>query len=149
MYICLQRLERLWAFTPLQTFSVFMMKGEDMNRKCNRLFTNGKHAILHASPSHDESRRNSIKDGLIQLMGDSSYRLNFDQGKKSNTTASRSILEWVKLQSLVVKCCKMMKIEPCEVSAQRVMQIYTKFANFTGLYFPHFTRFRNQTLKFY
>jgi hypothetical protein len=29
------------------------------------------------------------------------------------------------------------------------MQIYTKFANFTGLYFPHFTTIRNQTLQFY
>ena len=28
-----------------------------------------------------------------------------------------------------------------------VMQIYTKFANFTGLYFPHFTTIRNQTLQ--
>jgi hypothetical protein len=27
------------------------------------------------------------------------------------------------------------------------MQIYTKFANFTGLYFPHFTTIRNQTLQ--
>ena len=31
----------------------------------------------------------------------------------------------------------------------RVMQIYTKFSNFTELYFPHFTKFRNQTLQFY
>jgi hypothetical protein len=31
----------------------------------------------------------------------------------------------------------------------RVMQIHTKFANFTGLYFPHFTTIRNQTLPFY
>jgi hypothetical protein len=29
------------------------------------------------------------------------------------------------------------------------MQIYTRFANFTGLYFPHFTTIRNQTLQFY
>jgi hypothetical protein len=29
------------------------------------------------------------------------------------------------------------------------MQIYTKFANFTGLYVPHFTTIRNQTLQFY
>ena len=29
------------------------------------------------------------------------------------------------------------------------MQIYTKFSNFTGLYFPHFTTIRNQTLQFY
>ena len=30
-----------------------------------------------------------------------------------------------------------------------VIQINTKFANFIGLYFPHFTTFRNQTLQFY
>ena len=28
------------------------------------------------------------------------------------------------------------------------MQIYTKFSNFTGLCFPHFTTIRNQTLQF-
>jgi hypothetical protein len=46
-------------------------------------------------------------------MGDSSYRLNFDQAArrmKSNTTARKSVLEWVKLQRLVAKCCKMKKI---------------------------------------
>jgi hypothetical protein len=45
-------------------------------------------------------------------MGDSSYWLNFDEGKsrtKSNTTATKSILERVKLQRLVAKCCKMKK----------------------------------------
>jgi hypothetical protein len=31
----------------------------------------------------------------------------------------------------------------------RLMQIYTKFANFTGLYFTHFTTIRNQTLQFF
>jgi DNA-directed RNA polymerase len=31
----------------------------------------------------------------------------------------------------------------------RVIQIDTKFANFAGLYFPHFTTFRGQTLQFY
>ena len=30
-----------------------------------------------------------------------------------------------------------------------VIQKYTKFAIFTGLHFPHFTTFRNQTLQFY
>jgi hypothetical protein len=29
------------------------------------------------------------------------------------------------------------------------MQIYTKFANFTGLYFHHFTTIRDQTVQFY
>ena len=31
----------------------------------------------------------------------------------------------------------------------RVIQINTKFANFRGLYFPHFTTFHGQTLQFY
>ena len=31
----------------------------------------------------------------------------------------------------------------------RVIQIYTKFANFTGIYFPHFTTIRNEILQFY
>ena len=31
----------------------------------------------------------------------------------------------------------------------RIIQIYTKSANFTVLYFPHFTTIRNQTLQFY
>jgi hypothetical protein len=30
----------------------------------------------------------------------------------------------------------------------RVIRINTTFANFTGLYFPQFTTFRNQTLQF-
>jgi hypothetical protein len=30
----------------------------------------------------------------------------------------------------------------------RAIQIYTKFANFTGLYFPQFTTIHNQTLQF-
>jgi hypothetical protein len=29
------------------------------------------------------------------------------------------------------------------------MQIYTKFSNFTGLYFPHFKTIRNPTLQFF
>jgi hypothetical protein len=45
-------------------------------------------------------------------MDDSSYRLNFDLGKKkkSISTTRKSILILVKLQSLVAKCCKMGKI---------------------------------------
>ena len=31
----------------------------------------------------------------------------------------------------------------------RRFTVYTKFANFTGLYFPHFTTIRNQTLQIY
>jgi hypothetical protein len=82
------------------------------------------------------------------------------------------MLKLVTLQSLAAKCCngcgkdsparfanfvlicitrgKMHHIwaesgafSPC------VIQINTKFANFAGLYFPHFTTFRCQTLQFY
>ena len=31
----------------------------------------------------------------------------------------------------------------------RVIRIHTKFANFAGLDFPHFTAFRDQILQFY
>ena len=49
-------------------------------------------------------------------MDDPSYRLNFDLGKKNEftqiyiTTARKSVLKLVNLQSLVAKCCKMRKI---------------------------------------
>ena len=33
----------------------------------------------------------------------------------------------------------------CGKPFPRVVQRYTKFINFTGLYFPHFTIFSNQT----
>jgi hypothetical protein len=53
---------------------------------------------------------NIVKTEYIN--GDSSYRLNFDLGKKKKpiTTARKSMLKLVKLQSLVAKCCKMTKI---------------------------------------
>jgi hypothetical protein len=46
------------------------------------------------------------------LIDDSSYRLNVDlvKKKKSITTARKSMLKLVKLQSLAAKCCKMRKI---------------------------------------
>ena len=34
-------------------------------------------------------------------------------------------------------------------SFSRAIQKYKKIAKFTGLYFPHFMLFRNQTLQFY
>jgi hypothetical protein len=45
-------------------------------------------------------------------MDDSSYRRNFDPDKKNETItiAGKSILKWVKLQSLVGNCCKTRKI---------------------------------------
>ena len=46
----------------------------------------------------------------LKIMDDSSYRLNFDPDRigrtKSITTARKSILKLVKLQSLVAKYCK-------------------------------------------
>ena len=87
------------------------------------------------------------------------------------TTARKSILKLVKLQSLVTKCCKMRKIwhfkcskfcillycvqKFAPLSAQKwctflhIIQKHTKFAKFAGLYSPHYTTFRDQTLQFY
>ena len=75
-----------------------------------------------------------------------------------------------KMQSSAVKCCKMQKIQPCEVGKfciylyygqksdnqlilliiifLRVIQMYTKFAKFARLYFLQFTTFHNQTSQF-
>ena len=76
------------------------------------------------------------------------------------TTARKSILESVKLQSLVAKCCKMKKIALCKFrqfcrylcitcrnlrhvllsrkwcKLLHVIQKYTKFVKFAGLYSP-------------
>ena len=105
------------------------------------------------------------------VIDDSSYRLNFDLDKKkakSITTAGKSM---VKLPSLAAKCCKMRKIWPYEIckfcinlyyarenahalSVQmwcifpRVIQINTKFSNFTRLYFPHFKHFAAKLCNF-
>jgi hypothetical protein len=47
-------------------------------------------------------------------MGDSSYRLNFDQGKKNeiqqHNYCRKGVLGWVKLQRLVAKCCEMKQV---------------------------------------
>ena len=43
---------------------------------------------------------------------------------KSNTTARKSVLEWVKLQRWVGKCCKMKKIKPCEVRKFCTVYLY-------------------------
>ena len=39
--------------------------------------------------------------------------------------------------------------EPKVCKFLHIIQKYTKFAKFAGLYFPHFTTFRDQTLQFY
>ena len=88
-----------------------------------------------------------------------------EMGKFHITTALKSILKLVKLQSLVAKCCEMRKIWPCKVCefcillyyawkidtvfSRNLRKIDTKFANFAGLYFSHFTTFRDQTLQFH
>jgi hypothetical protein len=49
--------------------------------------------------------------GSHTMDDDSSYRLNFDQGKKNKiTTARKSMLKLVKLRSLVAECCKMREL---------------------------------------
>ncbi len=102
-------------------------------------------------------------------MHDSSYRLNFDLGKK-NEIYHHSWKEHLKIsKSLVTKCCKsedniavrslqilytfVLRAEVLTtfgskvvIFSGRVIQKHTKLANFALLYFPHFTIFRDQTL---
>ena len=73
-------------------------------------------------------------------MGDSSYRLNFDQGKKNEIQHHK--LERAPQNEQNFRLKKWLFFP-------RVISIYTKFANFTGLYFPHLKTIRNQTLQFY
>ena len=79
------------------------------------------------------------------------------------TIAGKSILKWVKLQSLVMRIVVKFNEENIAVWIEfgkikwiklflirkwflpRVIQVYTKFANFTGLYFLRFTTFSNQS----
>ena len=42
------------------------------------------------------------------------------------TTALKSILKLVELQSLVAKCCKMKKIEPCKVCEFCILLYYAR-----------------------
>ena len=72
-------------------------------------------------------------------------------------TALKTIPKLVEMQSLGAKCCKDVTLlstanSPVEkrLSILRCLILkYTKFANFTGVYFSHFTTFPNQTLHFY
>jgi hypothetical protein len=78
---------------------------------------------------------------------------------KSIIIAQKSILKLVKLQSFclrnVVKYGKYSPVKLANLSRKwcifpRVILKYSKFANFTRLYFPYFTTFRNhETLQFY
>ena len=103
-------------------------------------------------------------------MDHSPIRQIFELGKFIST-AGKSIINLVRLWSLVPKYRKMWKIQWCEVcefcmllyyarksvttfrkcgnAFPRVIQKYTKIANFTRLHFPHFTIFFNQTSQFY
>jgi hypothetical protein len=54
--------------------------------------------------------------------------------------------EHLKMSKIAKFGCEITILEP---KAVILYKIYTKFANFTGLYFPHFTTIRNQTLQFY
>ena len=105
-----------------------------------------------------------LKNFLV-TMDHSPIQQTFEFGK-SISTAGKSILNFTQLLGLVVKYFKMWKIQSCKVcefcillyyerksvttmwkcgnAFSRVIQKYTKFANFTLLYFPHFTMFCNQ-----
>ena len=67
--------------------------------------------------------------------------------RKSITTARKNVLKLVKLQSFVEKCCRIRKVQPCEIASQSscqfsmVIQKFTKFANFSRQYFPYSTSF--------
>ena len=71
---------------------------------------------------HKYSINKRFARGEKKVMDDSSYRLNFDLGKKNeiHTIARKSSLKLVKLQSLVAKCCKMRKIHSTSNSANLV-----------------------------
>ena len=89
-------------------------------------------------------------------MDHSPFRQTFELGIFTST-AGKSILNLVKWGCLVAEHCKMLKIcaEKCnhisksDYTFPRLIQKYTKFANFTELYFLHFTMFFNQTSQFY
>ena len=92
----------------------------------------------------------------FEAMDHSPIRQTFEF-EKSISTAGKSILDFMQLSSLVAKYCKMWKIWPrkvfefcillyyarksvttmwkCGNAFSRVIQKYTKFANFTLLYF--------------
>ncbi len=90
---------------------------------CGGFFISRLMSILQSSESITDSLRHENRLSKPIVMDDSSYRLNFDLGKKNGYG------KWYKFL--------------------HVIQKYTKFAKFAGLYFPHFTTFRDQTLQFY
>ena len=79
---------------------------------------------------------------LIKLMDHYPFRQTFELGIFIST-AEKSILNLVKLRSLVAKHCKMGKISKCDYTFPRPIQKYTKFTNSTALYFSKFAMFCN------
>ena len=61
---------------------------------------------MHSCKGQQNVRRSSKN---VHTIDNSHYRLIFHLGKKKYIPG-KSILKWVKLQSLVAKCCKMQKI---------------------------------------
>ena len=75
-------------------------------------------------------------------MDDSSYRRNFDLGKKNEIHHHSYTFV------LRAEVCTTFGSKVGQISA-RIIQEHTKFAKFAGLYFPHFTTFRDQSLQFH
>ena len=72
-----------------------------------------------------------VQNQWRKVMGHSPIRQTFELGKFISTAGKRII--------------NLLK----NYAFPRVIEKYTKFANFTRLYFPHFTIFCNQTSQFY
>ena len=120
--------------------------------------------------SSESDWRKDKQTCLDFLMDHSPIQQTFEFGK-SISTAEKSILNFRQLSRLVAKYCKMWKIQSCKVGEfcillyyerksvttmwkcgnafSRVIQKYTKFANFTLLYFQQFTILCNQTSQFH
>ena len=56
----------------------------------------------------------------------------------------RHLFRYGQLQSLATKCCKMRKIWTEKWC--KFLHVIEKCTKFAGLYFPHFTTFRDQSL---
>ena len=84
-------------------------------------------------------------------MDDSSDRLNFDLGKKNEIhhCSRKSILKLVKLvHNSRTLYTFVLRTEVCTTFGAKFLHIIQKYTKFAGLYFPHFTTFRDQTLQF-
>ena len=95
-------------------------------------------------------------------MDHSPIQQTFEFGK-SISTAGKSILNFIQLSNYKIQSCKVGEfcillyyerksvttMWKCGNAFSRVIQKYTKFANFTLLYFQQFTIFCNQTSQFH